>query len=56
MLQSELEYFKSNAVYTLPRVHIYSDGEDPWNGGLRIQADLVIEIDISHDLTNEEDE
>ncbi len=56
ILQRDLSYFISDSVYTLPRVHIYSDGEDPWTGGLRIQADLVIEIDISHDLINEEDE
>ena len=56
ILQRDLSYFISDSVYTLPRVHIYSNGENPWNGGLRIQADLVIEIDISNDLFNEDDE
>lgn len=56
ILQRDLSYFISDSVYTLPRVHIYSNGENPWNGGLKIQADLVIEIDISNDLFDEEDE
>jgi hypothetical protein len=56
VLQNELSYFVSDSVYTLPRIHIFSNGENPWAGGLKIQADLVIEIDISHDLINEEDE
>ena len=60
VLQSELGYFVKDTLYTLPRVHIYSNGENPWTGGLHIQADLIIEIDINNDLINdlinEEDE
>ncbi len=52
----ELSYFVSDSVFSLPRVHIVSDGEDPWTGGLRIQADLIVEIDVSNDLLDEEDE
>ncbi|MCK5051622.1 MAG: hypothetical protein KAS53_07855 [Candidatus Cloacimonetes bacterium] len=50
VLQRELDYFVNDSIYTIPRVHIFSEGEVPWTGGLRIQADLVIEIDISNDL------
>ncbi len=56
VLQNELSYFVSDSVYTLPRVHIFSNGENPWTGGLKIQANLVIEINISNDLINDEDE
>lgn len=50
VLQSELGYFVNDSIYTIPRVHIFSDGDNPWTGGLQIQADLVIEINISSDL------
>ena len=50
VLQSELSYFISDSVYTLPRIHLYSEGATAWTGGLKIQADLVIEINISNDL------
>ena len=53
VLQEELNYFISDSVYTVPRIHIFSEGEDAWTGGLRIQADLVIEINISDDLIND---
>ncbi len=56
VLQNELSYFVSDSVYTLPRVHIFSNGENPWTGGLKIQANLIIEINISNDLINDEDE
>lgn len=56
VLQNELSYFVSDSVYTFPRVHIFSNGENPWTGGLKIQANLIIEINISNDLINDEDE
>jgi len=54
--QEELSYFLSDSVYTVPRVHIYSEGEESWTGGLKIQADLVIEVNISSELTDNEEE
>lgn len=54
--QSDLEFFINDSVFVFPRVHIVSEGEHPWTGGLKIQADLEIEIDISNDLINEEEE
>ncbi len=50
VLQSELNYFVNDSIYTIPRIHVFSEGEIPWTGGLRIQADLVIEINVSNDL------
>lgn len=54
--QEELSYFISDSVYTVPRVHIFSEGEDAWTGGLKIQADLVIEVNVSNDLIEDEEE
>ncbi|NQT65376.1 MAG: hypothetical protein HQ554_04280 [FCB group bacterium] len=56
VLREELKYFISDSVYTVPRIHIFSEGEDAWTGGLKIQADLVIEVNISDDLLDEEEE
>lgn len=52
--QEQLNYFISDSVYTVPRIHVFSEGEDSWTGGLRIQADLVIDVNVSHELTEEE--
>jgi len=52
--QEQLKFFQSDSVYTVPRIHIFSEGEDAWTGGLKIQADLVIEVNVSNDLTEEE--
>ena len=54
--QEQLNYFISDSVYTAPRVHIFSEGEDAWTGGLKIQADLVIEVNIGDHLFDEEEE
>jgi len=56
VLREELKYFISDSVYTVPRIHIFSEGEDAWTGGLKIQADLVIEVNISDHLLDEEEE
>jgi hypothetical protein len=56
VLQEELDYFISDSVYTAPRIHIFSEGEDAWTGGLKIQADLVIEVNIGDHLFDEDEE
>jgi len=52
--QEELSYFVSESVYTLSRVHIFSNGESPWTGGLHILAELEVEITVSDGLIEEE--
>jgi len=48
--QDELSFFKRDSVFTLSRVHIFSNGENPWTGGLHILAELEIEITVSDEL------
>ncbi|MCF7858332.1 MAG: hypothetical protein K9N07_03275 [Candidatus Cloacimonetes bacterium] len=50
--QSDLNYFLSDSVFIIPRIHIYSNGENPWNAGLKVQAEVVIDIKVSDDLFN----
>ncbi|MDP8268504.1 MAG: hypothetical protein P9L97_07245 [Candidatus Tenebribacter davisii] len=50
ILQNELFYFISDSVYTLPRIHMFSNGGHAWTGGLEVQADIEVEINISNDL------
>jgi len=52
--QDELSFFRRDSVFTLSRVHIFSNGENPWTGGLHIQAELEIEIIVSEELIDEE--
>ncbi len=56
VLQDELSFFISDSVFTIPRIHIYSTGENAWTGGLTVQAELIIEVNISDALINEEEE
>ena len=56
VLQDELSFFISDSVFTLPRIHLYSQGENAWTGGLKVQAELIIEVNISDALINEEEE
>ena len=56
VLQDELSFFISDSVYTLPRIHLYSTGANAWTGGLTIQAELIIEVNISDALVSDEEE
>ena len=56
VLQDELSFFISDSVFTLPRIHLCSTGANAWTGGLTLQVELIIEVNISDALVSDEEE
>nr|MBC8416213.1 hypothetical protein [Candidatus Cloacimonadota bacterium] len=48
--QDELDYFVGDSIYVVPRIQVISAGTQPWAGGIRVQGDIVLEIEINSDL------
>jgi hypothetical protein len=48
--QEELDYFVGDSIYVVPRIQVISGGTQPWAGGVRVQGDIVLEIEINSDL------
>ena len=54
--KNDLVFFLADSVYTIPRLHVYSSGDVPLGGELTLNAEVAIELLISEDLTEENDE